>query len=478
MNLRMKKYQVFLIGISILMVSSCKTLDTGLQVRNQEIPPTFKNSSDTTSIADINWRNYFSDAYLVGLIDSALVKSYDLQIAFQRVEAVRSEVMFADGRLLPTVDGAAWAAQERAAEYSVDWAGNEGGTFLSGDPLRPTYNDYYLGLVSSWEIDVWGKLKNRKRAALSNYLSSIEGRNFIISNLVAEIAILYYELIANDNQLEVIQQTIAKQEEALEVVKARKEVGQANELEVQQFQAQLYDLKSWGQETLQEIKLLENSINFLLGRFPQPIERNRENLFEQMPETLSAGIPSQLLANRPDIREAELLLQASKFDVLSAKAEFYPSFNINAGVGFKAFNPEFLFRSPESIAYSAVGGLVAQLINRKAIKAAFNSAKANQLEAMYNYQKTILRGYVEVANELSNIEYLQEINSLKQQQREVLIQSVETSSDLYRYGRATYLEVLLAQQNSLETQLELISTTKRQRIATVNIYKALGGGWR
>lgn len=474
----MKKFQFFIIGVSILMVSSCKTLNTNLQVRNQEMPSTFLDSSDSTSIADINWQTYFNDGYLVGLIDTALVNNYDLQMAFQRIEAVRSEVMFADGRLLPTVDGAAWAAQERAAEYSVDWAGNEGGTFLSGDPLRPTYNDYYLGLVSSWEIDVWGKLKNRKRAALSNYLSSIEGRNFIISNLVAEIAILYYELIANDNQLAVIQQTIAKQEEALAVVKSKKEVGQANELEVQQFQSQLYDLKSREQETLQEIKLLENGINFLLGRFPQPIERNREKLFEEMPETLSAGIPSQLLAKRPDIREAELQLQASKFDVQSAKAEFYPSFNINAGVGFKAFNPKFLFRSPESIAYSAIGGLVAPIINRKAIKAAFNSAKANQLEAMYSYQKTILTGYVEVANELSNIAYLQEITSLKQQHRELLIQSVETSSDLYLYGRATYLEVLLAQQNSLETQLELISTTKRQRIATINIYKALGGGWR
>lgn len=478
MNLRMNKYQVFSIGVAILIISSCKTLDTSMQVRNQNIPSSFQDTLSKNSIADINWRQLFNDSYLVSLIDTALVNNYDLQMAFHRIESVHSEVMFAKGRLLPTIAGASWFGQERVGEYSVDWAGNEGGTFLSGDPLRPTYNDLYLGITSSWEIDVWGKLKNKKRAALSNYLSSIEGRNFIISNLVAEIAILYYELIASDNALEVIQKTIEKQNEALGIVKSKKEVGQANELEVQQFQVQLYDLKSREQETLQEIKLLENSINFLLGRFPQAIDRNRQKLFEQVPETLSAGIPSQMLANRPDIREAELLLQASKFDVLSAKAEFYPSFNINAGIGFKAFNPRFLFISPESIAYSAFGSLAAPLINRKAIRAAFNSAKANQLEAMYNYQKAILNGYVEVANELSNIEYLQEINMLKQQQNDVLILSVETSGDLYRYGRASYLEVLLAQQNSLETQLELINTTKQQRISTVNIYKALGGGWR
>lgn len=478
MHLKMKKHQVFILVISILVVSSCKTLNTSLHVKNQNLPATFQNTSDTTSIADINWKNYFNDDDLIQLVDTALINNYDLQIALQRIEAVRSEVMFAKGNLLPTVAGAAWAAQERAAEYSVDWAGNEGGTFLSGDPLRPTYNDYYLGLISSWEVDVWGKLKNKKRAALSNYLASVEGRNFIISNLVAEIAFQYYELIAFDNQLEVIQQTISKQEEALEVVKIRKEAGMANELEVQQFQSQLYDLKSREKATSQEITVLENNINLLLGRFPQPIERNSEKLFEQMPQPLSAGIPSQLLANRPDIREAELMLQASKFDIKSAKAAFYPSFNINAGFGFKAFKPQFLFLSPESISYSVVGGLVAPLINRNALKAAFNSAKANQLEAMYNYQKTILNSYVEVANELSNMKCLQEINTLKKQQNDVLVQSVETSSDLYKYGRATYLEVLLTQQNALETQLELINTTKQQRISTVNIYKALGGGWK
>ncbi len=474
----MRKYQALFLGLSILTVSGCKTLNTSLDVRNQNIPTSYQDLTDAPSIVEIDWQNYFGDEYLVRLIDTALVNNYDLQIVLQRVEAVRSDVLFAKGKLLPTVDGAVWGAQERAAEYSVDWAGNEGGTFLSGDPLRPTYNDYYLGLLSTWEIDVWGKLKNKKNAALAAYLASVEGRNFVISNLVSEIAVLYYELIAFDNQIEIIQQTILKQEEALEVIKFRKEVGHVNELAVQQFQSQLLDLKSWEVETLQEVALLENYLNLLLGRFPQPIERNREKLFEEIPQVISAGIPSQLLANRPDIREAELQLQASKFDLKSAKAAFYPSFNINLSVGFKAFNPRFLFISPESIAYSAIGGLVAPLINLKAIKAEFNLAKANQLSAMYNYQKTILNGYVEVANELSNIKYLQELNSLKKQQTEVLMQSVETSNDLYKFGRATYLEVLLAQQNSLETQLELISTTKRQRIATVNIYKALGGGWR
>ena len=195
-----------------------------------------------------------------------------------------------------------------------------------------------------------------------------------------------------------------------------------------------------------------------------------------IPQQISSGVPSQLLLSRPDIREAEYQVQASKFDLKAAKTSFLPNINIAAGLGFQSFNAQFLL-NPTSLGYTSAGGLLAPLLNMNALKAQFNKAKANQLTAMYNYQKTILNGYVEVVNELSKLEYLQQVNTLRQQQKDVLIQSVETSSDLYRYGRATYLEVLLAQQNSLETQLELISTTKRQRIATVTIYKALGGGW-
>lgn len=473
----MKPIKLIYIGL-LLMVYSCKTLDTNLSIPERKMPTSFSSTStDSISIAEINWKEYFADEHLINLIDTALANNLDLQMALQRIESVRSELLFAKGSLLPNVSGSAWASQERSAEYSVDWAGNEGGTFLSGDPLKPTYNDFYLGLTSNWEVDVWGKLKNKKKAAFANYLSSIEGRNFVVSNLVADIAILYYEITALDNQLEIIQQTIQKQEEALEVINLKKEVGQANELAVQQFKAQLLDFKSWEKETLQDISLLENKINFLLGRYPQPIERNKEQIFKEIPHQISVGLPSELLSRRPDIREAEFLLQASKFDLKSAKAAFYPSFNINASVGFKAFRPEFLFKTPESITYSIVGGLVAPLINRSAIKAEFNSVKADQLSAMYNYQKAIINGYVEVANGIITLQRLQEINALKSEQNEVLTNAVEVSTEFYKIARSNYLEVLIAQQNSLQTKLELIDINKRQRIATVNIYKALGGGW-
>jgi multidrug efflux system outer membrane protein len=476
--MRKRKYQIIYIMFFLLVVSGCKTLNTNLSISEKKIPTSFQSKTDTATIADINWRQYFADTFLLKLLDTALTGNIDLQMALKRIEISRSSVKMANGALLPQVGLSIGGGVRKFGLYTMDGAGNITTEITPGQLVPINLPDMYLGLQASWEIDIWGKLRNQRKAAISQYLSSIEGTNFVISNLVADVAIGYYELLALDNELAIVRQTIQKQQEALDVIKLQKEAGRANELAVQQFQATLFNSQALEIETQQQIVEVENKINFLLGCYPQTIQRSKEVLFQQIPEQFAAGIPSQLLQNRPDIREAEFQVQASKFDLKSAKAAFFPNLNITAGFGFQAFNPEFLFISPASLAYSALGSLVAPLINMNALKAQFNTAKANQLTAMYNYQKTILNGYVEVANELSNIQNLQQINSLKKQQSDVLLQSVETSTELYKSAKATYLEVLLTQQNSLQTQLELVSTNKRQRIATVNIYKALGGGWR
>jgi NodT family efflux transporter outer membrane factor (OMF) lipoprotein len=477
--MKKRKIKIIHIVFALLIFSGCKTLNTNLSIPERKIPTSFNRAqTDTTSIAEINWRQYFADTLLVKLIDTALTGNFDLQMALQRIEVARAGVKSANGALLPQVGLSIGGGVRKFGLYTMDGAGNITTEITPGQLVPINLPDMYVGLNASWEIDIWGKLRNQRKSAFANYLSSIEGTNFVISNLVADVGIAYYELIALDNELEIITQTIRQQQEALEVVKLQKDAGRANELAVQQFQAQLLNSQTLEFETKQQILEQENLINFLLGRYPQSIQRSKEILFEEMPQQFSSGIPSQLLSNRPDIREAEFQVQATKFDLKSAKAAFFPNLNITAGLGFQAFNPEFLFTSPASLAYSVLGGLVAPLINMNALKAQFNTAKASQLTAMYNYQKTILNGYVEVANELSNLNNLQQIISLKKQQSAVLTQSVETSNELYKSGRATYLEVLLAQQNSLQTQLELISVNKRQRIATVNIYKTLGGGWR
>jgi len=466
-------------GISLLLIAfnGC-SLNTNLSIPEKEMPASFNNQKSSTSIAGVKWRQYFADVRLQKLIDTAISNNIDLQIALQRIEMSRSSVKLANGALLPQVSLNVGGSVRKFGLYTMDGAGNASTEITPGQIVPEHLPDYYLGLQSSWEIDIWGKLRNQRKSAISQYLSSIEGTNFVISNLVADVAIYYNELLALDNELDIVRQTIQKQQEALEVVRLQKEAGRANELAVQQFNAQLLNTQVLEKNVHQQIIEAENKVNFLLGRYPQPIERTKGIFFKEIPQQISAGFPSQLLANRPDIREAEFQIEASKFDLKAAKAAFYPNFNITASFGFQAFNPEFLFSSPASIAYSVMGTLVAPIINMNALKARFNTAKANQLTAMYNYQKTILNAYVEVANELSNIQNLHQINSLKKQQSEVLKQAVDTSNELYKYGRASYLEVLMAQQSALQANLELVQATKQQRISTINIYKALGGGWR
>jgi len=379
---------------------------------------------------------------------------------------------------LPKVEGVLSAGLDRFARYTPDHAGNSTTEYEPGKIVPNPLADLQVGLTSSWEIDLWGKLGSHRKAALSNLLASVEGKNLVVSNLVADIALSYYELLSLDHELEIIGETVERQRASLEFVRALKEVGRTNELAIQQFEAQLLDSRALEQHTEQRIVETENKINFLLGRFPQPIEREKESLFKGLPGELDPGIPSQLLSRRPDIRMAEYGVLASKYDLKAAKAAFFPSFNIVAGLGFQAFKPQFLFQGTESMGYSALGELVAPLINRSALKAEFNRAKADQLEAMYRYWKTLLNAYVEVVNELEGIRRLEQIHDLREEQAEILGNSVETSTALYRTAKAGYLEILIAQQSLLDAQLEQVEVSFQRQRAMVNIYKALGGGWQ
>ncbi len=384
----------------------------------------------------------------------------------------------AKGALKPTVTGNFTPAIRRFGLYTMDGAGNISTEITPGKIVPVDLPDFYIGLQSSWEIDMWKKLRNRKNAAFSNFLASVEGANFVTTSLITEVALAYYQLIALDNEKDILSETIRNQEEVLDVIRYQKEAGRANELVVQQFKAQQLNTKTLEREVIQNILETENRINFLLGRYPQPIERNKTLLFKDLPLELASGVPSAMLLNRPDIRAANFQVQASKFDVKAANAEFMPSLTLTAGIGYQAFNPKFLFTTPASLAYSLVGGLAAPLINKNAIQARFNTAKSSQIIAMYEYQKSILNGYTEVVNELSRINALREISDLKTQQSQVLEQSVETSNELYTSAKATYLEVLIAQQNAIQAKLEMVESHKRQLISSVNIYKALGGGWK
>lgn len=463
----------------VVIAMSCKSSKVASQpVSLKPLPASFGEVKDSSSIVKIDWKSFFSDATLVGLIDTALKNNLDLLVASQRIEMARANVRSSKGLLLPTVNAYLSAGQSKYGLYTMDGAGNITTDITPGQIVPIHLPDYYTGLQTSLELDVWGKLRNKKRAAMARYLASVEGRNWVVTQLVAEIATTYYELLALDSELEIVRETIKLQENALEIINVQKRAASVNELAVEQFEAQLLASKSMEIELLQSIVENENRINLLMGGFPKPVLRNKELFAKEMPDQVKVGIPSDLLKNRPDIQEAAYELIASKADLKAAKAAFYPSFNINGALGLQAFNTAFLFTTPESMAYRLFGSLTAPLINRSAIEASFRTAKANQVEAMYTYQKTVINAYVEVYNEIVKLRNLKQIHDLKDKEVKVLSKSTGTSTQLFRTGNATYLEVLLAQRNALVSKTQLVDVKKRQFDAQINIYKALGGGWR
>ncbi len=460
-----------------LAFTACKTPSVVERSVNTAVPASYNNSQDTTNTAEVQWKQYFEDPYLSALIDTALQNNQELNITLQEIEISQNEVRASKGEYLPFVGVRAGAGVDKRARYTNIGA-MEATTDIKPDKEMPEpLPDFLVGLYANWEVDIWSKLHNAKKAAVARYLSSVEGRNFMVTNLIAEVANSYYELLALDSQLAIVRQNIELQSNALRIVKLQKQATRVTELAVRKFEAEVLSTQSLEYDIQQKITETENRINFLVGRYPQPIQRSEQSFLDLVPGPVQAGIPAQLLQNRPDIKQAELDLAAAKLDVQVAKARFYPSIGITAGVGFQAFNPAYLLQTPESLLYSLAGDLAAPLINRNAIKATYSSANAKQLQAVYNYERAVLNAYVEVATQLSRINNLEKSYDLKSRQVEALNQSIAISNDLFRSARADYMEVLMTQRDALESRFELVETKMQQMNAKVNIYRALGGGW-
>ena len=457
-------------------VISCTPAQAPLAA-TKPVPESFGKSTDTTNVSSTPWRKYFKDPNLVNLIDTALKNNQELQITLQEIEIAKNDIRVRKGALLPSVGVGAGAGIEKVGRYTSQGAGDASTEIKPGKEMPDPLADFKLAAYANWEVDIWKKLRNSKKAAVSRYLATVEGKNFVITNLIAEVADSYYELLALDNQLEIVRQNIGLQTNALEIVKIQKEAARATELAVQKFQAEVMASKSMEFDILQNIKETENKINFLLGQYPQEIKRDKTNFVNLMPSIIHSGIPSQMLANRPDIKQAELELEAAKLDVKVARAEFYPSLDIAASIGMNAFKPSYLFTLPESLLYSLAGDLAAPVINRNAIKAEYSSANARQLQALYNYERTILNAYLEVSSQLSKINNLEKSYELKSQQVAAMNRSIDVAGDLFKSAKADYFEVLMTQRDALESKLELIETKKAQMNATVHVYRDLGGGW-
>jgi outer membrane protein, multidrug efflux system len=474
-----------IIGVVMIvwLLGSCKIKQEIPQNRPLLAMPTkFTTKTDSTNNTLPIIKAFFSDTTLVGLIDDALSNNFDLQMTLQKIEMARAGVRFTQGLGKPDLVGNIVIGERKFGNYTIDGVGNYDTQFSTNiddkqkipNPIIP---DYYLGVQSSWEIDLWGKIKSQKSSAVSKLLASEAGKNLIISELVSQVASAYYELLILDNELEFLEENIILQDRAVEIIKVLKQAGQANQLGVDLLNAQLLSSKSLKIEVKQEIIEVESKINFLVGRYPQSITRPKVAWSRVIPPKLSVSVPSKLLENRPDIKQAELELLATNANLFTAKAAFYPSLTLTGGLGLQSFKLLLLF-NPASLAMNTFGGLTAPLANRRQIIADLMAAKADQKMAYIHYQKTIVNSFIEVYNQLNVIQNTNEMYDLKAQEVDVLRQSINTSAELFRSGRATYLEVITAQKNALQSQIELINLKKRQYNAVIGLYKSLGGGWR
>jgi NodT family efflux transporter outer membrane factor (OMF) lipoprotein len=426
--------------------------------------------------AQIGISEFFNDPTLTSLINQGLAGNQNLKILAQNIAIANNEVLRRRGAYLPFVTYGAGAGVEKFSAFTLDGADNAQNLLPNGSHFPQPLPDFLTAANFSWQVDIWRQLRNARDAQVFRYFGTRDGWNYALTRLIADIAENYYELMALDNQLETLDRTIALQERSLDIAKNRKEFARGNELAVQRFQAEVRKNQSQKLIIRQDIIEAENRINFLVGRFPQPVERDSAGFIDLNLHSLSLGVPAQLLQNRPDVREAERKLAAAGLDVRVARANFYPKAFINGAVGYEAFNTKYLYVSPESLIYSVAGDLVGPLINKTAIKADYMNANALQLQAVYDYQRIVLNAFTEVINRVSKVQNYSTSIELKKQQLASLETAVSVAGQLFQNARVEYIDVLFAQRDRNDARMVLIETKQQQLSAIVNTYQALGGG--
>lgn len=467
-----------LVGGMTLLLPSCGIPKLRGPEPAPSLPPDFNGVTTSDNSALMPPNEFFDDPRLTSLIDQALWGNQQLRILTQDIAIANNEIWKRSGAYLPFLSLGGTASYENLSTYTPLGADLSQIVTPNGGPFPNPLPDFLMAADISWQIDIWRQLRNARDAAGMRYLGTIDGRNYVVTRLIAEIAENYYNLMALDKQLETLDLTISVMEQSYELAKAQKQGARGTELGVQRFLAEVRKNQSQKLIIYQQIVETENRINFLCGRFPQPVERNSAQYLELQLQQLSVGIPPQLLQNRPDIRQAERELQAAGLDIRVARANFFPKLIITSGVGYEAFNPRYIFYTPESLIYGVAGNLVAPVINRRAIQADYMNANAKQLQALYEYQRTILNAFTEVINRMAGVQNYSGSIDLKRQQLASLESAVDYANKLFQNARVEYLDVLTALRDRNDARLLLIDTKQDQLTAIINLYQALGGGWR
>jgi outer membrane protein, multidrug efflux system len=445
-------------------------------------PPSLENSSQ------VPIEDFFNDPKLTSLICQALAGgNQELRILAEDVQIARNEVLGRSGAYLPFVSLGLSAGVEKFSRYNPLGAAEEQLEYLPGKHFPGLPGNFLAVFDVSWELDIWRKLRNLRDSAKLRFFATNEGRNYVITRLVAEIADNYYMLMALDKRIENLDNIIRIQQRTLEIAEARFQGARVNAIPVQRFRAEVRKNQSQRLITQQAIIQVENRINFLVGRYPQPVERNTLSLGDYVDlklHALSLGVPAQLLQNRPDVRQAERELAAAGLDVKAARARFFPALGIAgptgpagpyAPVGIQAFTPQYLF-SPGSLLVSVAADLITPVINKRGIRADYKTANARQLQAVYEYQRVLLNAVNEVVTRVTKVQNYSRSIEIRKQQVTALETAVDFAFDLYQNARIEYIDVLFSQRDLWDARFELIDTKQEQLSAIVNVYQALGGG--
>ena len=463
--------------VLIMVLVSCKALKDPVLPSFEEMPNEFTLQVSTgLNCGTLKPKDLFNDPNLILLIDSALKNNLELQQELISIQQLEADVLESRSMLLPKLGAFAGYSNRKFGLQTMDGAGNITTTIGDGEIIPILLNDFNLGLQTSWEIDVWGKLKARKNASLARLLANKEYLNLLKTSIVEQVMSNYFALIILDEKKRYLNENLALNEQIVLVSEAQKEAARGNSLSVQQFQALSLNYKNQLVLIEQDIFFTENNLRQLTGSFGGEIKRSDLINNPLLEVALQSGLPAEVLNNRPDVKAAEKMIEAAKADLHAARAEFYPSLSINGSIGYQAYKTRFLFSSPESIAYGLFGNLMAPLVNRGEIKANFKRASSAQLEAYYTFQSVVLNAFTEINNGLFALQTSNILLKNKKEEITLLEEARNTASELFQNNKISYYEFLNVQQNAMMSQMESLELLREQFIWKIYLYKALGGG--
>ena len=463
---------IYALLITAATVGGCK-VSKDMAVPKNVIPETFRGgtpTTDTTSIANLKIKEFITEVEIQQLIDTALTKNNDMQLALKNIEA--SELLFKQSRLgnLPVLNLQVTANSSRPSDNSLN--GLSASQFLNTSHIE----DYNANLGLSWEADIWGKIKSQKQAALAAYLQTIEAKKAIQTRLIANVAQGYYQLLMLDAQLAIARKNLALNDSTFKMIQLQFDAGQVTSLAIQQAEAQQLVAAQLIPLLEQNIILQENALKVLIGRLPGAVERKATLGRTTIPANLSSGFPAQMVSTRPDVRSAELSLSIANARVGISKASMYPSLSITASGGLNSFKASNWFNVPASLFGIVGGGITQPIFQRKQLRTQYEIATIEREKVVIQFRQSVLQAVAEVSDELVKIEKLENQYDIAAKRVGTLQQAVKNANLLFSNGMATYLEVITAQSNSLQSELELAAIKTARLSASVELYRTLGGG--